>query len=123
MLSFVPAPTGTRFRIVRFPSGLEITRLIEEGFDAAAFRQEYRSKIPGLAETHELDDPGMHTTDTIDYGIVLSGEILRWNWMTAKKYTSGQAIASYRTERDMGGGIEARKTCLVAFIMIGARRK
>src|SRR5215471_6565171 len=39
--SFVPGPDGTRFRIVRFPSGLEMKRLVESGFDPIAFRREY----------------------------------------------------------------------------------
>jgi mannose-6-phosphate isomerase-like protein (cupin superfamily) len=34
---------------------------------------EFEEKLPGMAEHLELDHPGMHTTATIDYGIVLSG--------------------------------------------------
>ena len=33
-----------------------------------------RETVPGLGETLEADNPGMHTTDTIDYIVVLSGE-------------------------------------------------
>ena len=42
--------------------------------DLAAALAEFDEKLPGMAEYLELDDPGMHTTATIDYGIVLSGE-------------------------------------------------
>lgn len=32
-------------------------------------------RVPGLAETFEPEHPGMHTTDSIDYDVVLEGEI------------------------------------------------
>ena len=32
-------------------------------------------ELPGLIEHMEVDDPGMHTTDSVDYGIVLEGRI------------------------------------------------
>lgn len=35
---------------------------------------EFESLLPGMLEHLELDDPGMHTTATIDYGVVISGE-------------------------------------------------
>jgi quercetin dioxygenase-like cupin family protein len=31
--------------------------------------------LPGLIESFEPDHPGMHTTATIDYGIILEGEM------------------------------------------------
>ena len=37
---------------------------------------EFEEKLPGLAEYLETDHPGMHTTATIDYGIVISGEAI-----------------------------------------------
>lgn len=122
MSSFVPAPASTRFRIVRFPSGLEIAKLIEAGFDPAAFRQEYRAKIPGLAETHELDDPGMHTTDTVDYGIVLSGEIfMELDDGKEVHLKAGDCIVQNGTRH--GWRNRSAEACLVAFIMVGATRK
>ncbi|MEZ0236596.1 MAG: cupin domain-containing protein [Methylophilaceae bacterium] len=70
--SFVPAPGGTRLVMVKFPPDSVMGRA---DFDAAAFGAECLRESPGLAETFELDHPGMHTTDTIDYDIVLEGEI------------------------------------------------
>ena len=37
---------------------------------------EMRTGFPGLASHMEQDNPGMHTTDTIDFEVVLSGEIV-----------------------------------------------
>jgi mannose-6-phosphate isomerase-like protein (cupin superfamily) len=42
--------------------------------DMSAALAEFEQRLPGMAEYLEFDDPGMHTTATIDYGIVLSGE-------------------------------------------------
>jgi hypothetical protein len=44
-------------------------------FDPAAAGAEYMKAIPGLAEQFEIAHPGMHTTDTVDYSMLLSGEI------------------------------------------------
>ncbi len=37
---------------------------------------EARAALPGLLETMEPDQPGMHRSDTIDYVFVLEGEIV-----------------------------------------------
>ncbi|MGZ4734422.1 MAG: cupin domain-containing protein [Acidimicrobiia bacterium] len=42
--------------------------------DLEAALAEFDQKLPGMAEHLELDDPGMHTTATVDYGVVISGE-------------------------------------------------
>ena len=70
---FVPARGGTRVMMVSFPPDSVMTRA---DFDAAAFGAEFGRLVPGLAETFEPDHPGMHTTDSIDYDIVLDGEIV-----------------------------------------------
>jgi hypothetical protein len=67
-----PAPGETRLMIVTFPPDATFAR---PGFDPAAADAEQREFIPGLAELFEADAPGMHRTDTVDYGIVLDGEI------------------------------------------------
>jgi hypothetical protein len=33
-------------------------------------------KLPGVLANLEPDNPGMHTTDTIDFEVVLSGELI-----------------------------------------------
>ena len=44
--------------------------------DIAAAMGEMDQKLPGMARYMEADDPGMHTTDTIDFEIVLAGEVV-----------------------------------------------
>jgi mannose-6-phosphate isomerase-like protein (cupin superfamily) len=35
---------------------------------------EFEQKLPGMAEHLEPADPGMHTTASIDFGVVVSGQ-------------------------------------------------
>jgi mannose-6-phosphate isomerase-like protein (cupin superfamily) len=44
--------------------------------DMVAAFAEFDEKLPGMAEHLEMDDPGMHTTASVDYGVVLSGEAI-----------------------------------------------
>jgi hypothetical protein len=112
--SFVPTAGGSRFRIVRFPSSLESTSV-----DPVAFHAEFQHKIPGLSAAHEVDNLGMHTTNTIDYGIVLWGEInLELDDQTEIHLKAGDCIIQNGTRHAWRNrGAEA---CMIAFIMIGA---
>ena len=42
--------------------------------DLGAALAEFEEKLPGMGEYLELDQPGMHTTASVDYGVVLSGQ-------------------------------------------------
>jgi hypothetical protein len=71
--SWVPASGGSRLLLVTFPPD---SVMASDGFDGMAAHREQMEKIPGLAEAFEADNPGMHTTQTLDYGVVLSGSIV-----------------------------------------------
>jgi len=43
--------------------------------DRAGLAAEMQAKLPGLAEYMEASSPGMHTTDTIDFEYIISGEV------------------------------------------------
>jgi hypothetical protein len=69
----VPPPAGeTRLMIVTFPPD---SLLALPEFDPVAADAEQREFIPGLAELFEVDVPGMHQSKTVDYGVVLDGEV------------------------------------------------
>jgi hypothetical protein len=70
--SQVPTPDGTCFVIVTFPPD---SVLAAPSFDPAAADAEHRVASPGIAERFEPDNPGMHVTPTVDYVIILDGEI------------------------------------------------
>lgn len=71
-INFLPPVGGTRFMIVTFPPD---ALMDDPAFNGEAFGAEVAQKTPGLAQAFEMDDPAMHTTDTVDYGVVLEGEI------------------------------------------------
>jgi mannose-6-phosphate isomerase-like protein (cupin superfamily) len=71
--SWVPGPGETIAMTVTFPPD---SVYADPAFDAAAARAEQLRAIPGLAELFEADKPGMHTTPTVDYAVVLDGEIV-----------------------------------------------
>jgi mannose-6-phosphate isomerase-like protein (cupin superfamily) len=72
VLSQLPLPGGTCFLIVAFPPD---SVFADPGFDAAAADAEQRLASPGIAELFEPDNPGMHATDSVDYVVVLAGEV------------------------------------------------
>lgn len=121
MASFVPGPGGTRFRITVNPPAQELERALEEGIDLAAIQQELLAKVPGLAEALEIEDPGMHTTDTIDYVIVLSGEIwLELDDGAEVHLKPGDCVVQNGTRhawRNRGSD-----PCVMAGVMVGAKR-
>ncbi len=71
--TYFPPAGGSVFRVVTLPP--EAEGLDAADFDIAAGLREAQDKLPGLAEKLEPDNPGMHVTDSVDYGIVLEGEI------------------------------------------------
>jgi quercetin dioxygenase-like cupin family protein len=70
--SVVPRSGESALHIVTFPPD---TVMQGPTFDPAAAIQEHATEAPGLVDFFEPDHPGMHTTPTVDYGIVLEGEI------------------------------------------------
>ena len=71
-VSFAPGAGESLLMIATFPPD---STMMRADFDMAAFGAEFAQRLPGLAETFEPDHPGMHATNTIDYDIVLEGEI------------------------------------------------
>lgn len=70
-VSVVPGPGGTCSMLVTFPPAAPTS----PDFDPAAMAAELSAKLPGLAECFEPDGSGFERTDTVDYGVVLEGEI------------------------------------------------
>jgi hypothetical protein len=70
--SYVPGPGETRLVIASFPPNSVFG---SEEFDPIAAYGEQQEHLTGLIDHFDPDHPGMHTTPTIDYGIVLEGKI------------------------------------------------
>jgi len=70
--SYFPPAQGFRFGAFTIPPNLASGAPPDLDLDAAI--AELYERLPGMAEHMEVDDPGMHTTATVDYVVVLSGE-------------------------------------------------
>lgn len=114
--SIVPPQSGTRFLVVTFPPDSVFSA---PGFDPAAAAAENLAISPGLAELFEPD--GMHATPTIDYGIVLDGEI----WL---ELDEGRAELLRRHDVIVQNGTrhawrnKSDRSATLAFVLIGTGR-
>jgi hypothetical protein len=115
-LKVPPAPGETRLMIVTFPPDTSMAR---PEFDPAAADAEQREFIPGLAELFEADAPGMHRTETVDYDIVLDGEIwLELDDGVTPQLRTGDVVVQCGTRhawRNTGD-----RPATMCFVMIGA---
>ncbi|MEY4768508.1 MAG: hypothetical protein RL637_1147 [Pseudomonadota bacterium] len=113
-----PQPGETLFRIVQFvPQAAKRDPKVFE-----KFLEEFSEKIPGMASHFERDNPGMHTSDTLDYGIVIYGEMIL-------ELDDGQKVHLYPGDCVVQNGTRHRwinplsEPSLVAFILIGGKRE
>ena len=67
-----PSVGGFRFGLFTVPPLSWIQR---DQIDENLLVKEFEEKLPGLFKYMEPDNPGMHTTDTIDFEYVISGEV------------------------------------------------
>ena len=79
------------------------------------------ARMPDLARTFEPECPGMHRTDTVDYAIVLSGEI----WLEVDDGNDTllrptDVVVQQGTRHAWRNKSDAQ--AVVAFFMVGARR-
>jgi mannose-6-phosphate isomerase-like protein (cupin superfamily) len=107
-----PPPSGTIFRVVEFPPDQTLG-----GFDR-------RAAFESMGAGHAMDPspgrhPGMHRTATVDYAIVLSGEI--WALMDEgeTRLRAGDVLVQRGTNHAWSN--RGSQPCLVAFILIAAR--
>lgn len=116
--TIVPPPGETRFLIVTFPPDSVYG---EPGFDFAAAAREQAEESPGLVELFEPDHPGMHTTPTVDYGIVLDGEV----WL---ELDDGRTVHLKQHDVVVQNGTrhawrnKGTRPVTMAFVLIGAYR-
>jgi hypothetical protein len=76
--TFFPGPGGSRFGLLTFPPEPPADAAPADPPDEQALSglaAEAEAALPGLVGVFEPDAPGMHQTVTVDYAIVLSGEL------------------------------------------------
>lgn len=117
--SWVPLAGGTNLMFVTFPPDAV---MMSPSFDPAAAGGEYMQLLPGLAEKFEMDSPGMHTTDSVDYDVVMDGEIhLELDDGVSKKLVRGDVVVQNGTRHAWRN--KSDKPATMLFVLVGAQRK
>ena len=70
--AYFPPASGYRFGF--FTLGPDAVSRPED-LDVGAALAELSARLPGMTEVMEPENPGMHTTDTVDLDLVFSGEV------------------------------------------------
>jgi mannose-6-phosphate isomerase-like protein (cupin superfamily) len=116
--SYFPPVGGYRFGFFTIPAG---TASAPADLDLQAALAETEEKLPGLLAYMEPDSPGMHTTDTIDFEVVLSGEvILELDDGAEKVPRPGDTVVQNGTRHRWGN--RGTEPAVLAVFLIGAHR-
>lgn len=116
--SMVPSQGGTNLMIVTFPPDAV---MMSPDFDPVAADAEYMQVLPGLAEKFEKENPGKHTTDTIDYVVLIDGELhLELDDGATKKLAPRDVVIQNGTRHAWRNKSDKPATMLV--VLIGAKR-
>jgi len=115
--TYFPPPGGFRFCV---------TTVAPEGVrpaipDMEAAKREMEEKLPGLAARMDPNIPGMHSSDTIDFIYVVSGEI----WMTVddgteKHLLPGETLVQNGTRHSWRN--KGTEPCIFVICFIGTPR-
>jgi mannose-6-phosphate isomerase-like protein (cupin superfamily) len=115
--SLVPPPGGSHWRVVEYlpdsarPADVDVNDLVAE----------LNEKLPGVVEDSDLSRLGMHRTETIDFGVVLSGEI----WLELDEgevhLKPGDCVVQRGTMHAWRNRTD--RPCLMSFVLIEAGPK
>lgn len=119
MQSLVPTAHGTRFRIVTLPPDHTVLSALSQPETALELLGDLRKQAPGIGDAGDPHDPAMHVTPTLDYGIVLSGEVtLEMDSGESVLMRCGDCIVQQGTKHAWRNRTE--KPVVIAFVMVGA---
>lgn len=115
---YFPPKNGFRFGWFTLPPAA--SKKVEPVTPAAL--EETRQELPGLLEAMEADHPGMHTTDTIDFDVVVFGDVVMELDDGAEVHLkAGDCVIQNGTRHAWHN--RSSDMCLIAFALLGAERK
>jgi hypothetical protein len=115
---FFPGTGGTRILFLRWAPESAAPEQLGDPDELAA---EAAARLPGLMDVFEPDNPGMHTTDSVDYGICLEGELhLELDDGQEVKLTPGACVVQQGTRHAWHN--RSDKPALMCYVLIGADR-
>ncbi len=117
--TYFPPVGGFRFNAFTWlPESVEQP----ENIDFDVFLEKLEKNMPGAAKYMEKDSPGMHTTDTIDFEYIISGEI--WLELDDGKEVhmkAGDTVIQNGTRHAWHN--KGSEPCRMIVCLIGAHRK
>ena len=116
---YFPPKNGFRFAFFTIPpdTTTNITQI-----DIACALEEIQQKLPGMIEVLEPDHPGMHTTDTVDFDVILSGEVvLELDDGADVLLKAGDCVIQNGTRHAWHN--RSTQNCVIAVALVGAVRR
>jgi len=115
---YFPPPGGFRFMTFTVAPGGQ-ARLTPE--ERRALYEGFRSMLPGLAEHMERNSPSMHTTDTIDFEYIVSGEVwLELDDGACVRLRAGDTVVQNGTRHAWRN--KGSEPCHIVVFMVGVPR-
>ena len=117
--TYFPPVGGFRFGAFTIPP---YSMKPPENLDMQAYIKDSEERLPGLLAHMEKDHPGFHTTDTIDFEYVMSGEV--WLELDDGKEVHlrpGDTVVQNGTRHAWRN--KGPEPCCMVVCMIGAHRK
>jgi mannose-6-phosphate isomerase-like protein (cupin superfamily) len=117
--AYFPPVGGFRFGVFTVPPASDI---VSQNIDIEKAFKEVEQKLPGIMDYMEKDSPGMHTTNTIDYEYVISGDV--WLELDDGKEVHlrpGDTVIQNGTRHAWRN--KSSEPCRMVVCMIGTRRK
>ena len=116
--TYFPPIGGFRFGFFTLPA--DEGSGVPEGLDVGAAMGELNELLPGLTAYMEPDAPGMHTTDTVDFEVVLSGEVtLELDDGASVRLTPGDTVVQNGTRHRWSN--PGKVPAVLAVFIAGAR--
>ena len=116
---YFPLKNGFRFGMFTLPPA---TSTGSQASPTPAALEEMKQKLPGVLEVLEADHPGMHTTDSVDFDIVVSGEVvLELDDGAEVLLKAGDCVIQNGTRHAWHN--RSGEKSVVAFCLVGADRR
>ncbi len=117
---YFPAKSGFRFGFFTIRPD---TRTSVDQISTASALEEIQQKLPGMIDVLEPDHPGMHTTDTVDFDVIVSGEVyLELDDGAEVLLKAGDCVIQNGT-RHAWHNRSSEKCVISAVAIVGAERK
>lgn len=116
-----PGPGGTMFRLISYPPRRPEGYKPPPGVTFESGLKELSDKVPGMGDHFDRSAPGFHTTDTVDYCVVVRGEMtLELDDGAKVTLKQGDCVVQNGTRHRWRNPLP--EPCLMAFISVGGKR-